>query len=171
MLILEMWYLESPNLKAGFILKPTDEAPKCTKHECKMEFLIGRVKRDLEMEEFKRKKLRELDLIVMDNSIRESTVGQLRGHTLENKWKIYDEIEQCGFQYRIVAAFSHMTRVDDTFIKELIDEAGNDRENFFAFTEAFENVNVRWKVVKDCFKAVNVRLSDVKCQSDVETRV
>ena len=74
---------------------------------------------------------------------RESTVGALRGHTLPNKWRIYDEIQECGFKYKIVAAFSHMTRVDDTFIKELIDEAGNDRENFFAFTEAFENVNVR----------------------------
>ena len=127
-----------------------------------MEFLVGRIKKDLEVEEDKRKTLRELDLIVMDNSIRESTVGQLRGHTLENKWKIYDEIENCGFQYRIVAAFSHMTRVDDTFIKELIDEAGDERENFFAFTEAFENVNVGKKVVKDCFKVMFDRFLDVK---------
>jgi len=29
---------------------------------------------------------------VLDNSLRESTVGQLRGHTIENKWAIYNEV-------------------------------------------------------------------------------
>ena len=43
--------------------------------------------------------------------------------------KIYNKISQCGFQFKIVAAFSHMTGVDDKFIKEIID--------LFAFTEAF----------------------------------
>ena len=86
----------------------------------------------------KRQILKDLDLIVLDNSIRESTVGQLRGHTLENKWKIYDEVKRCGFRYTVVAAFSHMTRVDDTFIQELIAE-GEDPEDLFAFTEAFEH--------------------------------
>ena len=88
----------------------------------------------------KRQILKDLDLIVLDNSIRESTVGQLRGHTLENKWKIYDEVKRCGFRYTVVAAFSHMTRVDDTFIQELIAE-GEDPEDLFAFTEAFEHKN------------------------------
>ena len=40
----------------------------------------------------KRKKLKHSELFVLDNSLRESTVGQLRGHTLENKWKIYEEV-------------------------------------------------------------------------------
>ena len=57
---------------------------------------------------------------------------------LENKWKIYDEVERCGFQYKVVAAFSQMTRVDDTFIKELVDEVKH-VENLFAFAEAFED--------------------------------
>ena len=86
----------------------------------------------------KRQALKELDLVVLDNSIRESTVGQLRGHTLENKWKIYDEVKTCGFKFIVVAAFSHMTRVDDTFIQELIAE-GEDPKDLFAFTEAFEH--------------------------------
>ena len=33
----------------------------------------------------KRDVLKQLDLFVLDNSIRESTVGQLRSHTLQNK--------------------------------------------------------------------------------------
>ena len=36
--------------------------------------------------------LKELDLFILDNSIRETTVGQIRGHTLENKWDIYNEV-------------------------------------------------------------------------------
>ena len=38
------------------------------------------------------KVLKNLDGFVLDNSLRESTVGQLRGHTIENKWKIYKEV-------------------------------------------------------------------------------
>jgi len=37
--------------------------------------------------------LREMELFVLDNSLRESTVGQLRGHTIENKWKIYEQVK------------------------------------------------------------------------------
>ena len=37
--------------------------------------------------------LKEMGLFVLDNSLRESTVGQLRGHTIENKWKIYQQVE------------------------------------------------------------------------------
>ena len=32
--------------------------------------------------------LRDMDIFVLDNSIRESTVGALRGHSLENKWEV-----------------------------------------------------------------------------------
>lgn len=40
-----------------------------------------------------RKVLKQMELFVLDNSLRESTVGQLRGHTIENKWKIYEQVE------------------------------------------------------------------------------
>lgn len=40
----------------------------------------------------KRDKLRELDLYVLDNSLRETTVGQLRGHTLKDKWDLYNQV-------------------------------------------------------------------------------
>ena len=39
-----------------------------------------------------RKSLRTMELFVLDNSLRESTVGQLRGHTIDNKWKIYEQV-------------------------------------------------------------------------------
>jgi hypothetical protein len=58
-------------------------------------FLHGKLKKLKQYEtkaELKQKILREKKLFVLDNSLRESTVGQLRGHTIENKWKIYEEV-------------------------------------------------------------------------------
>ena len=83
--------------------------------------------------------LRELDCFVLDNSIRESTVGALRGHTLENKWRIYEEVKRCGFKHIIVAAFSHMTRVDDYFIQQLV-ERGEDMSTLYSFAEGWGSV-------------------------------
>ncbi|KAL9952348.1 hypothetical protein ACROYT_G039591 [Oculina patagonica] len=101
--------------------------------------VIESVNKSIAEEKHKRRRLKELDLIVVDNSLRESTVGQLRGHTLDNKWKIYNEVKKCGFKFIIVAAFSHMTRVDDTFIEQIVAK-GEDVSNLFAFTEIIESV-------------------------------
>ena len=98
---------------------------------------------NLAKEKKKRARLKDLDLIVLDNSLRESTVGQLRGHTLENKRKIYDEVRKCGFQFKIVAAYSHMPRVDDSWVAEIVracEEGKEDLGNLFAFSEFFESV-------------------------------
>ena len=86
--------------------------------------------------------MRDLDLFVLDNSIRESTVGQLRGHTLESKWEIYDEVKKVGFKNYIVASFSHMTRVDDVFIKQLV-EKGEDRNGLYGFSEITEGKSLQ----------------------------
>ena len=55
---------------------------------------MNRMNEDFREQNEKLKQLKELDLFVLDNSLRESTVGQLRGHTIENKWKIYNEVSQ-----------------------------------------------------------------------------
>lgn len=102
------------------------------------EELIKEVNGNIAQEKKKRARLKDLDLIVLDNSLRESTVGQLRGHTLENKRKIYDEVRKCGFQYKIVAAYSQMTRVDDAWVKQIVrdcEEGKEDLSNLFAFSE------------------------------------
>ena len=82
----------------------------------------------------KRKLLRDLDLFVLDNSIRETTAGQIRGHTLENKIKIYAVTKKCGFEHVIVASFDHMDRVDETFCQWLID-SNESRSNMFALSK------------------------------------
>ena len=57
-------------------------------------------------EKEKRKGLKEMNLFVLDNSLRESTVGQLRGHTIENKWKIYEQVDVVfSFKNRIAEMF------------------------------------------------------------------
>ena len=43
--------------------------------------LMSTIDRELSLRAEKRERLRNLDLFVLDNSIRESTVGQIRGHT------------------------------------------------------------------------------------------
>ena len=50
---------------------------------------LSRIDAAIAKQKEKQQVLRELDFFMLDNSIRESTVGQLRGHTVENKMKIY----------------------------------------------------------------------------------
>lgn len=88
-----------------------------------------------------RRTLRNLDMFVLDNSLRESTVGQLRGHTLENKRTILAEVKKCGFKHIIVSAFSHVPRVDDYFVKELSEQESDDMSCYYAFTEIGEGIN------------------------------
>ena len=99
--------------------------------------LLEGIQEDLSVGRQKRQVLRNLDLFVLDNSLRESTVGQLRGHTLENKWGILEEVKKCGFKNVIISAFSHVPRVDDTFVK-MLTERESDMSNYFAFSEIGE---------------------------------
>ena len=90
----------------------------------------------LEVNQYRAEKmgrLKNLDLFILDNSIRESTVGQLRSHTVENKKAIFAEVKKCGLEHIIVASFSHMTRVDDDFCQYLVD-SGDDFTNL-SFSE------------------------------------
>lgn len=87
----------------------------------------------------KRQRLCNLDCFILDNSIRESTVGQLRSHTIENKKDIYQEVKRCGIQNIVVACFAHTTRVDDDFCQRLKDE-GEDFSQFWSFSEITEGL-------------------------------
>ena len=70
-----------------------------TQGKVEMHLDIERMKREVREEKEKRKVLKEMELFVLDNSLRESTVGQLRGHTIENKWKIYEQVSCLELQY------------------------------------------------------------------------
>jgi hypothetical protein len=60
---------------------------------------IQQMNKDIDKVKEDRKVLRSMEVFVLDNSLRESTVGQLRGHTIENKWKIYEEVSMTYTTY------------------------------------------------------------------------
>ena len=53
---------------------------------------IQGMRNEVQLQTERRNVLIKKEIFVLDNSLRESTVGQLRGHTIENKWKIYEEV-------------------------------------------------------------------------------
>ena len=57
---------------------------------------VSTMRNEIQEQKENRKALRQMELFVLDNSLRESTVGQLRGHTIDNKWKIYEQVIQFG---------------------------------------------------------------------------
>ena len=91
------------------------------------------------MHEFKNR-LADLDLYILDNSIRESTVGQPLCHTLQDKINIFKEIKRIEIKDMMVASFSHHHQVDDDFVQYLKDTK-EDFTNFFAFSEIVNGIN------------------------------
>ena len=101
---------------------------------------VTRMRADIEKVRVqKRERLRDLDFFVLDNSIRESTVGQLRSHTIEDKKKIYELVKKCGMHSIIVASFEHMTSVDDDFCQWLKDQ-NEDFSKLYSFSEVTEGL-------------------------------
>ena len=101
---------------------------------------VTRIRADIEKVRVqKRQRLRDLDFFILDNSIRESTVGQLRSHTIENKKKIYEQVKKCGMHSIVVASFAHLARVDDDFCQWLKDEK-EDFSKLFSFSEVTEGL-------------------------------
>ena len=103
------------------------------------EVFVNDVKSCMALSSQKRERLRNMDLFVLDNSMRETTVGSLRAHTLDNKRAIYEEVKKAGFKHFVVESFSSETRIGDLFLEELI-AAGEDLTNAFAFSEVWEKV-------------------------------
>jgi len=83
--------------------------------------------------------LKDLDMFVLDNSMRETTIAALRGLTLENKRNIYKEVKKCGFTYYIIESFNNQVRVGEPFLQELIDN-GEDLSCAFCFSEVWEKI-------------------------------
>lgn len=81
--------------------------------------------------------LRNLDIFVLDNTVRETTVAQPRGHTQEDKFRILDMVHRCGFRDCVVAAFGTLERVDDAFVQALV-KSGADMATNWAFSEVYE---------------------------------
>lgn len=85
-------------------------------------------------------RLKNLDLFVLDNSIRETTVGVLRAHTVANKHDIYKEVNKCGFNDMIVESFNNQPRIGEYFIDEL--NANHvEKSGLYAFSDVWDSVD------------------------------
>jgi len=93
----------------------------------------------------KMERLKNMEVFILDNSLRETTVAALRAHTVESKRAIYDEIKRCGFKYFFVESFNSQTRIGDLFVQELLDK-GEDLSNAFAFSEVWEKIDEVTKI-------------------------
>ena len=95
---------------------------------------ISRLAAAMKKENSKREVLRALDCFVLDSSLRESTVGQFRNHTLEDKMVIFEEVKKCGFKHVIVASLEDTTSVEAEFLQILLDR-GEDMSTMFSFSD------------------------------------
>jgi hypothetical protein len=66
----------------------------------------------------KMERLRNIDLFILDNSVRETTVAQTRGHTMEDKYKILNMVSGAGFENVIIGTFGTRPKIDDLFAKD-----------------------------------------------------
>ena len=103
---------------------------------------VRTISRSLTTEE-KLSRLRGLKLFILDNSVRESTVAQIRGHTSADKFQILDLIKSCqGIHHQIIATFGTFPRVDDHFCKQLLARGKEDykEQHFYCFSELRDEV-------------------------------
>ena len=86
------------------------------------------------------KKLQSLELHILDNTCRETTVASLCGHTLDDKYVLADIVKACGIKNVILGTFSPVQRrVDDQFATSLLEPDMQKRYagiSWFAFAEA-----------------------------------
>ena len=87
----------------------------------------------------KLERLKNMEIFVLDNSLRETTVGSFRAHTVENKRAIYEAIKKCGFKYYLIESFVSETRIGEAFLEELI-ASNEDLSGAFAFSDMWERI-------------------------------
>ena len=106
----------------------------------KVKKAIAKIKKSRKRVDTQQQIICNLDFFVLDNSIRESTVSQLKGHTVDDKWKIYRVVQNCNYRYIIVSALSDEQTVDDVFVTELV-KNGEDMSFLFSLVEFIEDNN------------------------------
>ena len=100
--------------------------------------------------------LKNMELFVIDNSLRETTVASIKAHTVESKRAIFEEVKKCGFKYYFIEAFNAETRMGDLFLEELIADK-EDLSGAFAFCEM-------WERLEDGIPLPDIPVSFQKCK-------
>ncbi|MEL7039146.1 MAG: hypothetical protein AAFO04_26580 [Cyanobacteria bacterium J06592_8] len=99
----------------------------------KFKAIIDRVSHEADEE---LKILQDLEIFVLDNSVRETTVGTARGHILEDKINILKAIAETELKEVILGTYGSNRNVDDQIPKHWIDLGGT-LENMWGFSEAY----------------------------------
>lgn len=91
----------------------------------------------------KRKRLQEMKVFVLDNSLRESTVGQSVGHSYQDKFEVLEATAKCRFSHTIVGAFGISRRVDDAFASRLQEMIHTQKvpASYYAFSEVYAKID------------------------------
>eukprot|EP00045_Choanoeca_perplexa_P005538 m.46766 g.46766 ORF g.46766 m.46766 type:complete len:654 (+) comp13174_c0_seq1:70-2031(+) len=85
-----------------------------------------------------RQRLSQLKPFILDNSLRESTVGSIYEHTIEQKHEINAWASRCNIQHQIVASLVADRRVDDLYVKDL-GSKHTDLSKKYCFSDVFVN--------------------------------
>jgi hypothetical protein len=83
-----------------------------------------------------RQRLSKLKPFILDNSLRESTVGSVYEHTVEAKNEINDWASRCNIKHQIVASLVNVKRVDDVYVQDLAGKHA-DLSTKYCFSDVF----------------------------------
>jgi hypothetical protein len=85
------------------------------------------------------KRLREVDFFVLDNSLRETTVGAVRGHTLEDKKAIIRALSKTNLTEMVLGSFGASDNVDDLAAHWLNNSQWQHKlESMWGFSELYD---------------------------------
>eukprot|EP00567_Pseudictyota_dubia_P007645 CAMPEP_0197445278 /NCGR_PEP_ID=MMETSP1175-20131217/10537_1 /TAXON_ID=1003142 /ORGANISM="Triceratium dubium, Strain CCMP147" /LENGTH=904 /DNA_ID=CAMNT_0042976211 /DNA_START=89 /DNA_END=2803 /DNA_ORIENTATION=+ len=97
------------------------------------------------------------DFFVLDNTLRETTVGTSRGHTQKEKHEILDQIAKTGLEEIILGSFGSKISVDGQVCQRW-DEMGKSFDNSWGFTDAYDlqpyDDGVLWETVPEFLDAM-----------------
>ena len=80
------------------------------------------------------------DFFILDNSLRETTVGAARGHTMEEKLRIVDALAETGLEEVILGAFGAKVSVDSQIAAQW-KRLGKSYDNAWGFSDAYDMIS------------------------------
>lgn len=82
----------------------------------------------------KEERLRNMDIFVLDNSLRETAVAAVKGQVASDKDQILSAVSKTGISDFIVAAFGELRRPEDVWLQEKF-QLNQIQKSFWAFSE------------------------------------
>jgi hypothetical protein len=93
------------------------------------------------------------DFFILDNSLRETTVGAPRGHTLEEKHQIVIAMAETGLDEVILGSFGSKIAVDSQ-IAEQWRHLGRSLDSTWGFSDAYDWTEISKKDEEQLWKSI-----------------